>query len=41
MSHYIEDPYIEQEYDDIFNDWYEIDGVRKIKESFTPTPNFF
>ena len=32
MTHYIEDSDFRSEYDGIFNDWYEIEGVRKIKE---------
>jgi len=41
MSYYIEEPYIESEYDDIFNDWYEIEGVRKIKELSRQLRTFF
>ena len=32
MTDYIEDSYIGSKYDDIFNEWYEIEGARKIKE---------
>jgi len=32
MPYDIEDPYYESEIEDIFNDWYEIEGLRKIKE---------
>ena len=41
MTRYIEDPYIESEYDEIFNDWYEINGVRKIKELSRQLRTFF
>ena len=41
MTDYIEDPYIGSEYDDIFNDWYEIEGVRKIKELSRQLRTFF
>ncbi len=41
MSYYIEEPYIESEYDDIFYDWYEIEGVRKIKELSRQLRTFF
>jgi len=41
MSYYIEEPYIESEYDDLFNDWYEIEGVRKIKELSRQLRTFF
>lgn len=41
MSYYIEEPYIESEYDDIFNDWYENEGVRKIKELSRQLRTFF
>ena len=41
MSYYIEEPYIESEYDDVFNDWYEIEGVRKIKELSRQLRTFF
>ena len=37
MTHYIED----SEYDGIFNDWYEIEGVRKIKELSRQLRTFF
>jgi hypothetical protein len=32
MTNYIEDSYIESEFEEIFNIWYEIEGVKKIKE---------
>jgi hypothetical protein len=32
MSHYIEDSDFGLEYDEIYNEWYEIEGARKIKE---------
>jgi len=41
MTHYIEDPYIESEYDEIFNEWYEIEGIRKIKELSRQLRTFF
>ncbi|MCJ7647859.1 MAG: hypothetical protein MUP85_04545 [Candidatus Lokiarchaeota archaeon] len=41
MTDYIKDPYLESEYDEIFNDWYEIDGVRKIKELSRQLQTFF
>ena len=41
MTDYIEDPYIGSEYDDIFNDWYEIEGARKIKELSRQLRTFF
>ena len=41
MTNYIEDSYIESEYDDIFNDWYEIEGARKIKELSRQLRTFF
>ena len=41
MTHYIEDPYIESEYDEIFNEWHEIEGVRKIKELSRQLRTFF
>jgi len=41
MTHYIEDPYIETEYDEIFNEWYEIEGIRKIKELSRQLRTFF
>ena len=41
MTDYIEKQYIELEYDDIFNDWYEIEGVRKIKELSRQLRTFF
>ncbi len=36
-----EEYYIELEYDDIFNNWYEIEGVRKIKELSRQLRTFF
>ncbi|MHA1875731.1 MAG: hypothetical protein ACTSUC_04720 [Promethearchaeota archaeon] len=41
MKDYVEDPDIESEYDDIFNDWYEIEGTRKIKELSRQLRTFF
>jgi len=41
MTYYIEDPYIESEYEEIFNDWYEIEGTRKIKELSRQLRTFF
>ena len=41
MTDYIEEQYIELEFDDIFNDWYEIEGVRKIKELSRQLRTFF
>jgi len=41
MTHYIEDPYNELQYDEIFNDWYEIEGIRKIKELSRQLRTFF
>ena len=41
MTDYIEDPYIGSDYDDIFNDWYEIDGARKIIELSRQLRTFF
>jgi len=41
MTNYIEEQYIHSEYDDMFNDWYEIDGIRKIKELSRQLRTFF
>ena len=41
MTNYIEDSYIGSEYDDIFNEWYEIEGARKIKELSRQLRTFF
>jgi len=41
MTYYIEDPYIESEYEEIFNDWYEIEGIKKIKELSRQLRTFF
>lgn len=41
MTGYIEDPYIGSEYDDLFDDWYEIEGARKIKELSRQLRTFF
>ena len=41
MTDYIEEQYIELEFDDIFNDGYEIEGVRKIKELSRQLRTFF
>jgi len=41
MTDYIEDPSIGSEYDEIFNDWFEIEGARKIKELSRQLRTFF
>ena len=41
MTDYIEEEYNELEYDDIFNDWYEIEGLSKIKELSRQLRTFF
>lgn len=41
MTKYIEDSYIESEYDEIFNGWYEIEGTRNIKELSRQLRTFF
>ena len=41
MTYYIEDPYIELEYEEMFNDWYEIEGVKKIEELSRQLRTFF
>ena len=41
MTDYIEDSYIGSEYEDIFNDWYEIEGGRKIQELSRQLRTFF
>jgi hypothetical protein len=41
MTDYIEDPYIGSKYDDVFNDWYEIEGISKIKELSRQLRTFF
>ena len=41
MTHYIEDSDFRSEYDEIFNDWYEIEGIRKIKELSRQLRTFF
>ena len=41
MTDYIEEPYIGSEYEDIFNDWYEIEGARKIQELSRQLRTFF
>ena len=41
MTGYIEDPYNVSEYDEIFNDWYELEGARKIKELSRQLRTFF
>ncbi|TES94730.1 MAG: hypothetical protein E3J90_11195 [Promethearchaeota archaeon] len=41
MTDFIEDPYIGTEFDEIFNDWYEIEGARKIKELSRQLRTFF
>jgi len=41
MTDNIEEHYTESEYNDIFNDWYEIEGARKIKELSRQLRTFF
>ena len=41
MPHVIEDPYFESEIEELFNEWYEIEGVRKIKELSRQLRTFF
>ena len=41
MTDYIEDPYIGSEYDDISNNWYEIEGAKEIKELSRQLRTFF
>lgn len=41
MTHYIEDSDFRTEYDEIFNDWYEVEGIRKIKELSRQLRSFF
>ena len=41
MMNNIEEHYIESEYEEIFNDWYEIEGARKIKELSRQLRTFF
>ena len=41
MTYFIEDPCIESEADEIFNDWYEINGVLKIRELSRQLRTFF
>jgi len=41
MTNYIEIPYIGAENDEILNEWYEIEGVRKIKELSRQLRTFF
>ena len=41
MAHYIEDSDFRSEYDDLFNDLYEIEGARKIKELSRQLRTFF
>ncbi len=41
MSYNTEDPYFETEFEEIFNEWYEIEGVRKIKELSRQFRTFF
>jgi len=41
MTDYIEDPYIGSEYDENFNEWYEIEGARKLKELSRQLRTFF
>jgi hypothetical protein len=41
MTNYIEEHYIHSEYDEIFNNWYEIEGLRKIRELSRQLRTFF
>ena len=41
MIYYIEDSYIESEIKEIFNNWYDIEGVKKIKELSRQLRTFF
>ena len=41
MPHVIEDPYFESEIEELFNKWYEIEGIRKIKELSRQLRTFF
>ncbi|TET04903.1 MAG: hypothetical protein E3J90_00715 [Promethearchaeota archaeon] len=41
MTYYIEDSYIESEFEEIFNDWYKIEGLKKIKELSRQLRTFF
>ena len=41
MTGYFEDPYIESDYNEIFNKLYEVEGVRKIKELSRQLRTFF
>jgi len=41
MTYYIEYPYVESEYEEIFNDLYEIEGTRKIQELSRQLRTFF
>ena len=41
MTDYIEDSYIESEFEEIFNGWYEIEGVKNIKELSRQLRMFF
>jgi hypothetical protein len=41
MTNYIEDSDFGLEYEEIFNDWYEIEGARKIKELSRQLRTFF
>ena len=41
MTDYIEQNQIELEYDDLFNAWYEVEGIAKINELSREAPNFF
>jgi len=41
MTDYIDDSDFGTEYDEIFNDWYEIEGARKIKELSRQLRTFF
>ena len=41
MTHYIEDPYLESEFEENFNDLYEIEGIKKIKELSRQLRTFF
>lgn len=41
MTDNIEKGYIESEYEEIFNDWFEIEGVKKVKEHSRQLRTFF
>ena len=41
MTDFIEENYLESDYENLFNNWYEIEGVRKIKELSRQLRTFF